>query len=117
MYIQASTHLFTNKGYMLNMDVIKEQSFSTLVKKLLLQVFLELALPSNVHSGSEEEIAYLDATLRSLAVLDPNLFETVVREEYSTVVSAGSEEVGQQRKEADFVSALLNHVDILLALP
>lgn len=118
LYIKENMHLYINKGYLVVLDILREQVFSVVVKKLLYQVFLESAMPSSVGDCRDEVVTYLDATLRSLAVLDPQGFEGIVRQEYSAMQATadGSESNEERQQQADLVSAMLNHVDILLSL-
>lgn len=96
--------------------------YAAIVKALLHRV------PVVNVSENEEFVVYLDATLRALCVLDPVVFEQLVRTELAPRlevsvddstdgVSVGSASVGGSKFTFDhlnqFVSGLLNHVDIL----
>ena len=88
--------------------------FTRIVKALLLRV------PQVGVSESEEFVVYLDATLRALCVLDPTLVETLVRSDLAPRLQIVAEDSAATSKGFthdqlnEFVSGLLNHVDILL---
>jgi hypothetical protein len=80
------------------------------VRALLTQV----RTPGAVDSA--EFLAYLNDTLRLVCVLDPRAFEVTVRGELAPLLEKDAAAAGGLAGDAlnEFVSGLLNHVDVLL---
>jgi hypothetical protein len=100
--------------------------FAQLVSALLRQVMLP-----RLSDGDSDFLPMLNDTLRVVCVLDPSKFESIVRAELVPLMShpsaaEGESEGGATKKAGgvglvlhgaelnDFVSGLLNHVDVLL---
>jgi hypothetical protein len=79
-------------------------TFSFMVHNLMRDLLVEIQC-----TASSSLSDHLDAALRSLAVLDPITFETVVRAEFAV---NGVDASGTSKK-ADVVNDLINHADLL----
>lgn len=90
-----------------------ELTLEKVVRKLFTQGIIELDKGVACSSEDRAFVDLLDMTMRTVAVLDPALFESIIRNESKPVFDRPGD---MKESHHDYINGLMNHADILQSI-